>query len=212
MTTLEIVGSGFSLRNYWKSADVTWGICNTMAIIDHCDMGWFMDDLDYLTLLEKLPPDLNKTNIPIMSCSTPVGFPTAQMYPLNLIVHQFGIDWLNNTVAYAVAYAIATEQFDEIHFHGVDYMTNEANRKQERRCTEMWINYAKHRGIKIKINPLSFLFDTNKKHLAELAPEVSDEMRKLWKLHEGHDDYFYGWQSGLPQLECDWGYNQEFNK
>mgnify|MGYP003132082774 FL=1 len=71
--------------------------------------------------------------------------------------------YLNNTVAYALAYAIAQE-VKQIYLFGIDFTYRDiAFAEAGRGCCEFWLAVAMTKGIKISIAHNSSLLDTNVK-------------------------------------------------
>ena len=69
--------------------------------------------------------------------------------------------YLNNTVAYAIAYAIA-EKVSELHLYGIDFTHKAVNFAEAGRgCCEFWLAIAVTKGIKINIAHNSSLLDTS---------------------------------------------------
>ena len=172
MASVEIIGRGKSIVNYHRTADVTWGICLAHLALDYSDLGFFMDDM---RILNKIKPELisilqKDKHIPSAYMTPKVykNFPKQIEYPMQEIYDYFNLetlhtDWFNNSVAYAIAYAIY-KGFDEIHFHGIDYADErELTDDRERECTSFWIGIAVGRGIKIKINSFSELMARSKR-------------------------------------------------
>jgi len=164
MASVEIVGRGSSIRNYVRSADETWGITLCHAALEHCSLGWWMDDIDIYgtdSAIGRTLADPNKIPCRYMTSKAHPNMPMGIEYPLQEIIDFFELeeentDWFNNTVAYAVAYAIY-KGYDEIHLHGIDYMGDTEIRLRQKECTTFWLGVAMGRGIRIRVNPASFL-------------------------------------------------------
>jgi hypothetical protein len=63
----------------------------------------------------------SKLNIPIFSCTLDERCPDVVEYPLQEVLQKTKYAYLNNTVAYAFAYAIAND-FKELHLYGIEYL------------------------------------------------------------------------------------------
>jgi hypothetical protein len=216
--SIEIVGRGFSIRNYRKTADVTLAINMTQLLIP-CDYAMWADDprvvtqfsdQEFAALIKASPATL------IIPEHLP-EFPRSITYPLDDVLNRFGIDWLNCTPAYAIAWAMY-KGFTEIHCHGLDFAIpaddpDVEDRAGQRRCVEMWLNHAKWQGYEIKLNPATFLFNHNREGLKELIAE-GDHGREILTGVAHHylsrEAYLYGYQNGIPtDLTFDLGYEPE---
>ena len=176
MTTVEIVGQGFSIRNYWKSAEETWTINFTQLVIDEPDLCFWMDDM---SLLAKNRPVMTKflQNLgdEIISSRWYPEYPFIKRFPLKQLFDNMEAKlgacnyWFNNTVAYIVAYAIfIREDVTELHLHGVDFLMrgvekgdNRFGEGSERACVNFWLGVAFGCGIKVHVNPASSLQDNS---------------------------------------------------
>jgi hypothetical protein len=119
--SVAIVGLGASHRDYisecgitgsrWKVADEVWAI-NAMANIIDWDRAFAMDHPE-LPLIKKYIDELDlasysgykKAEKPIYCSDVHKDYPFIK-YPLEEVVTSIGIPYMNNTVAYAIAYAI----------------------------------------------------------------------------------------------------------
>ena len=175
MRAVEIVGIGFSLKNYFHSGTETW-TCNMGHFLheklNNHTKTFIMDDFDLFEekmkgFYEHIIKNGNKENISVYTSRVDPRWGWAKLYPLHTVISYVNADWFNNTLAYMIAYAIAshkmlnTEPVDELHLHGVDYKTEDESRRQERECTSFWLGMAHAHGIKIKVNPASFLLEKN---------------------------------------------------
>lgn len=125
---VTIVGMGRSVHDFCEMArsplspiheGEVWAI-NLMAANIRCDRAVVMDDLDYLKGV--FPPavlDRWKTVPRLVTSREHPDFPNSEAYPISRIAG-FGVPYLNNTVAYAVALAVA-EDFTEIRLYGCDF-------------------------------------------------------------------------------------------
>lgn len=99
---------------------------------------------------------------PIYSCCLDERVPEIELYPLEDVIRDTGYCYFNNTVAYAVAYAIHAG-VKQISFYGVDFSYRENLHIAEagRACVEFWCAMAINAGIEIQVAPSSTLLDTN---------------------------------------------------
>ncbi len=174
---VAIVALGGSFSEYVLSRinsqkfDEVWGI-NSIGAIFHVDKTFMMDPasrfLDDIKagkqtgiaqeFLLKTP---NKG--PIYSCCTDERVPEIEPYPLKEVVSDLGYAYFNNTVAYAIAYAIYNKKVSKLHLYGVDfsYKQNINFAEAGRACCEFWCAIALSKGMQIEIAQTSGFMDTN---------------------------------------------------
>ena len=104
---------------------------------------------------------LAKNTAPIYSCIQHADFPAIELYPLEEVVKDTGVCYFNNTVAYAMAYAI-WKKAQKICLYGIDFTYKNVNMAESgRACVEFWCATAISKGIKIEVAHRSGLLDTN---------------------------------------------------
>lgn len=171
---IAIVALGNSCAEYMMAKirsekfDETWAI-NSMSSVIYHDKVFMMDPpsrfLDTPNagkqtdiMSERLKA---KLNIPIFSCTTDDRCPDVVEYPLQEVLQKTGYAYLNNTVAYAIAYAVA-QKVGSLHLYGIDFTHNNvAFAEAGRGCCEFWLAIATTKGIKINIAHNSSLLDMN---------------------------------------------------
>jgi len=80
---------------------------------------------------------------------------------LKEIALDLGYCYFNNTVAYAMAYAI-WKKVKQISLYGIDYTyKNVSMAESGRACVEFWCAIAATKGIKLEVAHRSSLLDTN---------------------------------------------------
>ncbi len=134
---------------------------------------------------------LDEAAVRVVSSLWYTEHPYILQYPLKEVVEYFDLGALNrgvwtSTPAYMMAMAIwgiaqdrisvyPDEEYDafanifgftitdvtEIHLHGIDYVETEEYRYHQANAMTFWIGMAEGRGIKVKINPASWLLNTN---------------------------------------------------
>ena len=187
--SVAIVGLGNSFSEYILASirsekfDETWAINSMSAVIFH-DKCFMMDPPSRFLDTPNAGKQTNimterlktKLNTPIFSCTLDKRCPDVIEYPLKDVLQKTKYAYLNNTVAYALAYGIATD-VKEFHLYGIDFTHKNVNFAEAgRACCEFWLAIAISKGIKIKIANSSSLLDTN----------VSDE-QKLYGYHRLED-------------------------
>ena len=172
--SVAIVGLGNSFSEYILAKirsehfDEVWAINSMSGVIYHDKV--FMMDPPSRFLDQKFAgkqTDImkqrleSKLNIPIFSCVLDERCPDVVEYPLQEVLEKTKYAYLNNTVAYSIAYAVAQEVSD-IHLYGIDFThKNVAFAEAGRGCCEFWLAIATAKGIKIHIAHNSSLLDTN---------------------------------------------------
>ena len=172
--SVAIVGLGNSFSEYILASirsekfDETWAINSMSAVIFH-DKCFMMDPPSRFLDTPNAGQQTNvmaerlkiKLDIPIFSCVLDERCPDVIEYPLKDILQKTKYAYLNNTVAYALAYGIATE-VEEFHLYGIDFTHKNVNFAEAgRACCEFWLAIAISKGIKINIAHNSSLLDTN---------------------------------------------------
>ena len=102
-----------------------------------------------------------KMDIPIYSCTLDKRCPDVIESPLQEVIHKSGYAYFNNTVAYAIAYALI-QDITDLHLYGIDFTHKDvAFAEAGRGCCEFWLALATTKGIKINVAHNSSLLDTN---------------------------------------------------
>ena len=170
---IAIVGLGGSYSDYIAARvashefDEVWGI-NCIGGIIHVDKTFMMDpvsrflDTDNAGSQTGVAREFLKTNKkPIITCQLDKRVKHLELFPLKEVATELGCCYFNNTVAYAVAYAIWAKA-GTICLYGIDYTyKNVSMAESGRACVEFWCAIAVSRGIKIEIASKSSLLDTN---------------------------------------------------
>ena len=174
--TIAVVGLGGSYSDYIvarinsQQFDEVWGI-NSIGAIIQVDRTFMMDPAS--RFLDDVKAG-NQTGIaeefllktpnkgPIYSCCLDDRVPEIVEYPLSDVIRELGYAYFNNTVAYALAYAIATK-VKKIHLFGIDfsYKQNLHFAEAGRACCEFWCAIALAKGIVIETAKRSAFLDTN---------------------------------------------------
>ena len=170
---IAIVGLGGSYADYIAARvasqefDEIWGI-NCIGGIIHVDRTFMMDPVTRFVDTENAGSQtgiarefLTKNTKPIYSCVQHKDFPAIELYPLEKVVKSTGYCYFNNTVAYAVAYAV-WKKVKKICLYGIDFTyKNVYMAESGRACVEFWCAIAASKGIKLEIAHRSGLLDTN---------------------------------------------------
>lgn len=172
--SIAIVGLGNSFSEYIlakirsEKFDEVWAI-NAMSGVIYHDKCFMMDPPSRFLDTPNAGKQTNimaerlktKINVPIFSCVLDERCPDVVEYPLQEVLQKTKYAYLNNTVAYTLAYAIA-EKVSDLHLYGIDFTHKAVNFAEAgRACCEFWLAIAVSKGIKLHIANNSSLLDTN---------------------------------------------------
>jgi hypothetical protein len=163
----DYTASAAKWHSRYKVADEIWAI-NAMGHVVHHDKLFVMDDLRvFVKRMEKEGTpwytDWMKTHDkPIITSVDYPEFPTSEPYPLERVVNELhNPHYLNSTVAYALALAIA-DGFKKIILFGCDFTyPNYHLMEQGRGCVEFLLGIAHASGIEIEVAQTSTLMDNS---------------------------------------------------
>lgn len=207
-----ILGMGPSYVDYHNSVvtqdvkldvvgDEVWTV-NAAAFDHRSDRVFWMDDLKKEHALR---PDtierLDHMGIPIVSTTAHSSIvKQSEAYPINdaarMSMDIFGKVYLNNTIAYALAYAILIG-VKRVSLFGADYTYPNRNFAESgRACVESWIMVMKALDIEVRLSPGTSLFDN--------AGRVGNSGENL-----GHEMYGYDIQ---PVIDLGDGKTLHFGK
>ena len=170
---IAIVGLGGSYADYIAARvasqefDEGWGI-NCIGAIIHVDKTFMMDpvsrflDTDNAGTQTGVARQFLKTNKkPVITCQLDKRVKHLELFPLKEVTLELGYCYFNNTVAYAIAYAI-WKKVNKISLYGIDYTyKNVSMAESGRACVEFWCAIAVTKGIKLEVAHRSSLLDTN---------------------------------------------------
>lgn len=174
---VAIVAMGASARSWLgfvvskgsrhRIADETWVVNSAGAAIQH-DRMFLMDDVDILRPLARQDPDSMVAGLfewlhahpgPVYVPRVHAGFPGMVEYPLQEVVANLGIPYLNTSVAYAVAYAIYLG-VQQVSMYGCDFTYPDRHIAEGGRgCCEFLMGIGGSRGIKFGVAADSTLMD-----------------------------------------------------
>jgi hypothetical protein len=160
---VAILGMGPSLAQYMaivrglcgRSAycDEVWAI-NGLGDVFQCDRIFHMDDVRIQEIRAAAAPESNIANMlrwlkkhpgPVMTSRAHPDYPGLVEFPLEDVINDLGFAYLNNTAAYAVAYAIHLG-VKKISLYGCDFTyANAHDAEKGRACVEYWLGFAKAR-------------------------------------------------------------------
>ena len=136
--SIALVGLGQTFSDYVNAKinshefDEVWGI-NSIGAIFHVDRTFMMDPVSRFIDTENAGSQtgvarefLAKNAAPIYSCIEHKDYPSIELYPLEKVVKDTGICYFNNTVAYAIAYAV-WKKVKKICLYGIDFTYKNVN-------------------------------------------------------------------------------------
>ena len=171
---VAIIGLGASQIDYVigvensKTWDEVWGINSALSVFD-VDRVFRMDpasrflDTDdagnQTDVMRRVQPTYNK---PIYTCELDERVPALVEYPLEEVIESQRCAYMNNTTAYAIAFALWNE-VNQIDMFGMDfsYKHNLHFAEAGRACLEFWICKCINAGITVGVSPRSSLLDQN---------------------------------------------------
>ena len=174
LNSVAIVGLGNSFSEYIlakirsEKFDEVWAINSMSGVIYH-DKCFMMDPPSRFLDTPNAGKQTNimadrlrqKINIPIFSCTLDKRCPDVVEFPLQEVLQKTGYAYLNNTVAYSLAYAIS-QKVSDLHLYGIDFTHKAINFAEAgRACCEFWLAIAISKGIKVNIAHNSSLLDMN---------------------------------------------------
>lgn len=174
---VAILGLGPSLSEYCNTVkrvggqsaycDEVWGI-NAAGDVYRCHRVFHMDDVRIQEKRAALKPDGGIANMlkwmksypgPIYTSRPHPDYPGLVAYPLEDVLNDIGYGYLNNTTAYAVAYAIHLKA-TRISLFGADFTYAHAHQAERGRgSVEFMLGIAAQRGIRIVVPQESSLLD-----------------------------------------------------
>lgn len=173
---IAIVALGGSFSEYVLTRinsikyDEVWGI-NCIGAILHVNRTFMMDPASRFLDDTKAGKQTNvakeflletKNKGPIYSCCLDKRVPEIVEYPLEDVINAVKVAYFNNTVAYAIAYAIYAK-VKKVHLFGIDFSYKENMHFAEagRACVEFWISKCMSEDILIGISGRSTVLDSN---------------------------------------------------
>ena len=172
--SIAIVALGNSFNEYIlakirsEKFDEVWTINSMSGVIYH-DKCFMMDPPSIFLDTPNAGKQTNimqdrltkKMDIPIYSCTLDKRCPDVIEYPLQEVIHKSGYAYFNNTVAYAIAYALI-QDITDLHLYGIDFTHKDvAFAEAGRACCEFWLAIAISKKIKVHIAHSSSLLDMN---------------------------------------------------
>ena len=172
--TIAIVGLGKSWFDYNLAKshgvhfDEVWAINGVGSVIYHDRIfmmdppSRFLDTEDAGGQTDSMAKLLKEHEGPIYTCELDDRCPGLVEYPIKEIIEDTNCYYLNNTVAYAIAFAYWNE-VSNIKLFGVDfsYKGNLHFAEAGRGCVEFWLSKCIEKNIQIEVASSSGLLDTD---------------------------------------------------
>ena len=171
---VAIVAMGKSQLDYHmsishsKEYDEVWAI-NSMCAVVKPDRVFIMDPVSRFFETNNAGPQtkvlcktLPKLKCPIYSCELDKRVPNLELYPLEEVIQKTNCGYFNNTIAYAIAFALYKE-VSGVSLYGADfsYTTNIHFGELGRGCCEFWLAKCMSQGIDVSVAATSPMLDTN---------------------------------------------------
>jgi hypothetical protein len=172
--SVAIVGLGKSWHDYNLAKshgvhfDEVWAINAVGSVIFHDrtfmmdPVSRFLDSDDAGGQTSGMTEVLLNDDKPIYTCELDDRCTNLIEFPINEILEEFNCCYINNTVAYAVAFALWSK-VKTIKMFGIDfsYKNNLHFAESGRACVEFWLCKGMHLGVEIEVAKSSALLDTN---------------------------------------------------
>jgi hypothetical protein len=134
--------------------------CHKIFMLDPASRFFDSDDAGKQTkVMRKL---LTKKNTPVYTCELDERIKNPVLYPLEDVCNATKCAYLNNTVAYAIAFAL-WQKVGRIDLFGIDFSYKENMHFAEagRACVEFWISKCMENDILVGISGRSTVLDSN---------------------------------------------------
>ena len=172
--SVAIVGLGKSWHDYNLAKshgahfDEVWAINGVGSVIYHDRVfmmdppGRFLDTDDAGGQTDGVTQILLNGETPIYTCMLDVRCENLVEYPINEILEEFNCSYINNTVAYAIAFAL-WNKVSTLKLFGIDfsYKGNLHFAEAGRACCEFWLSKCISKGIQVEVAHSSALLDTD---------------------------------------------------
>ena len=132
----------------------------------------------------------NVQDYPIYSCTTDERCPSVIEFPVEEIIRETGFCYMNNTTAYAMAYALYQE-VGEVSVFGVDFSYSKMPHFAEagRACCEFWAALLMARKVPVNVAPDSPFLDTDR-----------PATEKLYGYHRLDDPPHVSYENGMMSI------------
>ena len=172
---IAIVAMGNSQLDYHMAIthseefDETWVINAMIGVIPNPDRAFVMDPVERFidtddagNMTEMMRRVLPEIKCPIYTCKLDKRVPSLELYPIEHLIKDTSCGYINNTVAYAIAFAY-WNKVGSISMFGADftYKKNLYFAEMGRACCEFWLAKCMDKDIEVSIALRSNLLDAN---------------------------------------------------
>ena len=149
--------------------DEVWAINAMIGVLPNIDRAFILDPMSRFldtenagSMTSMMKKTLPECKFPIYTCELDNRVPSAIEYPIESVVNNTGCSYFNNTIPYAIAFAL-WNKVNKLCIFGVDYTykTNMHFAESGRGCVEFWLSKCIDASIQIEIAPRSSLLDTD---------------------------------------------------
>ena len=152
-----------------KKFDEVWVINAMIGVVKQADRAFIMDPMsrffdtdEAASMTEMMRDTLPNINYPIYSCELDDRVPSVEEYPIKALIEDTSCGYINNTVAYAIAFGY-WNQVGSISMFGADFTYKKLVYFAEmgRACCEFWLAKCMEQKIEVSIALRSNLLDAN---------------------------------------------------
>jgi hypothetical protein len=172
---IAILAMGNSQLDYHKMVthskkfDEVWAINAMVGVLKRVDRAFIMDPVsrffdtdDAGNMTTMMRETLPTVECPIYTCELDERVPALEEYPIETIVTDLNCGYFNNTISYAIAFALWNE-VGGINMFGADftYKGNLYFAESGRACCEFWLAKCMDEGIIVQVAVTSGLLDAD---------------------------------------------------
>ena len=172
---IAIIAMGNSQLDYHKmithskTFDEVWAVNAMIGVLKRVDRAFVMDPVsrffdtgDSGNMTVMMRETLPVIEYPIYTCELDKRVPALEEYPIKEVVTDLGCGYFNNTISYAIAFAL-WNKVESINMFGADftYKGNLYFAEQGRGCCEFWLAKCMDEGIIVQVALTSGLLDAD---------------------------------------------------
>lgn len=160
--------------------DEIWTVNRGFQAVRH-DKVFIMDDLRWLEQHDFTYAEaLKKHDKPLITCFQYDDYPMSVAYPIDMIIRRLEDDLLNNTVAYAIAYAMCT-QVECLSIYGADFYYPDVQMREEgSQACAFLLGVSRSFGMKFRLPQSTTLLGAN---AVKIDPKTGKACRPLYGYH-----------------------------
>jgi hypothetical protein len=152
-----------------KKFDEVWVINAMIGVVKKADRAFILDPMsrffdtdEAASMTQMMREELPKIEYPIYSCELDARVPAVEEYPIKSVIEDTSCAYLNNTVAYAIAFAY-WNNVGSISMFGTDFTYNNNAHFAEmgRACCEYWLGKCMENNVDVSVAVRSNLLDAN---------------------------------------------------